>query len=109
MIPEFEKYFPNINIKKEDNKMIISYNNFYLIFKDGKLHNDNQPAIIYPDQSKEWFYKGYFHNLNGPAKINKDGKQEYWILNKNYSLESFKNISRKIKLNSIINSNKINE
>lgn len=54
---------------------------FYTIyyFLNGKLHNENGPAIIYANGTQYYYLNGKRHNENGPAIIHPDGRQEFWI------------------------------
>ena len=47
--------------------------------KDGELHREDGPAVIWPDGTRHWYWHGKPHRGDGPAKIRSDGKQEwYW-------------------------------
>ncbi len=48
----------------------------YEWYKDGKLHNDSKPAIVYDDGTLIWYNNGIKHRIDGPAFINK--KAEIW-------------------------------
>ena len=48
--------------------------------KNGKLHREDGPAIIYAHGSQEWWVNGKLHREDGPAFILPDGTQE-WYLN----------------------------
>ena len=48
--------------------------------KNGKLHREDGPAVIYPDGTQYWFISGKLHRENGPAVIYPDGRQ-YWYIN----------------------------
>ena len=47
-------------------------------YKDGTLHREDGPAIIYPDGHQEWWKDGKYHREDGPAVINTDGYQEWF-------------------------------
>jgi hypothetical protein len=49
-------------------------------YKDGELHREDGPAVIYPDGSKFWYKHGLFHREDGPAVIVHDGNKK-WYLN----------------------------
>jgi hypothetical protein len=36
-------------------------------YKNGLLHRENGPAIIYADGRKKWYQNGHLHRLDGPA------------------------------------------
>jgi hypothetical protein len=45
--------------------------------KDGLLHKEDGPAIIWNDGSVEWFFDGRRHREDGPALI-LNNKSEFW-------------------------------
>ena len=49
-------------------------------YKDGELHRDDGPAVIYSSGVEEWYLNGKLHRLDGPAIIHPDGG-EAWYLN----------------------------
>ena len=53
------------------------YINFY---KDGKLHREDGPAVVWIDGYKAWYLKGERHRTDGPAIIEADGSK-FWCLN----------------------------
>jgi len=46
--------------------------------KDGKLHREDGPAVIYYDGSQCWYKDGKCHRKNGPAVIYSDGSL-FWF------------------------------
>lgn len=59
-------------------------NNGFTIFyymSDGKevVHNENSPAIIFPDGTLEWYKFGKLHREDGPAVCFRNGTKEYYI------------------------------
>ena len=47
---------------------------------EGLCHSiDDQPAIITPDGTKEWYYRGLHHRLHKPAIITSQGKMLYYV------------------------------
>jgi len=58
----------------------------YLSFKDGKLHNDNGPAIVYSNGTQEWYKDGKCHRDNGPAIVYSNG-YKVWYKNGKYHRE----------------------
>jgi hypothetical protein len=49
-------------------------------YRDGKLHRENHPAVIYANSAKYWYRNGKCHREDGPAWIWADGTQR-WYLN----------------------------
>lgn len=52
----------------------------YKWYKNGKLHKDNGPAIIFFFGQQEWWIDGKKHRLDGPAVVKNDGSK-YWFKN----------------------------
>ncbi len=52
----------------------------------GKLHRDNdQPAVIYTDGMRKWYWRGNLHRDNDlPAVIHNDGSQQWYQHGKIY-------------------------
>ena len=46
---------------------------------NGKLHQEDGPAVEYLDGSKEWFLNGKHHRENGPAAEYSNGTQTWWL------------------------------
>jgi hypothetical protein len=42
-------------------------------YKNGQLHCETGPAIIYGDNVKEWWFEGQSHRLDGPAVTSPSG------------------------------------
>ena len=57
------------------------YTNGKIIYRNehGKLHNENGPAVVWPDGGKDYYINGELHNENGPAVVESDGKMEFWV------------------------------
>jgi hypothetical protein len=54
-------------------------------FLDGKLHSEESPAVIYPNDNRYcWFKNGELHRIGGPAIVHLDGTQEYYQYNKRH-------------------------
>jgi hypothetical protein len=58
-------------------------------YKDGKLHQENGPAVEYSDKTKLWYKEGKYYRLDGPAIEYSDGTKEWWIDNIKYSPDYF--------------------
>jgi hypothetical protein len=51
-----------------------------LWYQHGKKHRDNdEPAVICLDGTREWHKHDKRHRETGPARIGSDGTQEWWI------------------------------
>jgi len=47
--------------------------------KNGQYHQENKPAIEYPDGTKYWYLNGKRHREDGPAVEYPDGTKSWWI------------------------------
>lgn len=76
---------------------------------EGRLHNPDGPAVIYPDkatfwlvtgqeprrnwdgwfETKEWCNHGQLHRIDGPAVVNGDGTVEYFVDGEELTAEEF--------------------
>lgn len=74
---------------------------FYL--KDGKLHRENGPSIVYRNGISWWMENGKLHRENGPAIINKKEFLEFWIYGEPATEEEIINIKRNKWIDKAIN------
>jgi hypothetical protein len=63
------------NIVTDEDGTIFYYNN------KNKLHRENdQPAIVWENGTKQWYVNGQLHRENDkPAVIYADGTQYWWV------------------------------
>lgn len=73
------------------NAVIRNKNGTIFFFEDGKLHNNNGPAVIYTDGTKEWWNQGRRDNSKGYAILSnqksviiRNGKVSVEIINNYY-------------------------
>ena len=59
--------------KKTDIKRITSPDGIIRYVKDGKLHNAEGPAVIYPDGKEEYHLNGFKYSKDEFKMIKKDG------------------------------------
>ena len=52
--------------------------------EEGKLHNENGPAVIYTNGLKVYYWHGKKHRLNGPAVIPRIKKYSDWFIDDKY-------------------------
>lgn len=50
-------------------------------YKNGHIHREDGPAIIYSDGQQEWYLNGKLHRTDGPAIIYTDGVERWFIDN----------------------------
>lgn len=51
--------------------------------KNGRLHREDGPAVIWEDGDQEWFINGVLHRLDGPAINYFNSKIFEWHVNGN--------------------------
>lgn len=49
--------------------------------KDGTIHREDGPAVIYGCGTKDWFIHGKRHRSDGPAVVWHNGKSGLWYIN----------------------------
>lgn len=85
----------------------------FWINKDGKLHRDNGPAVIWYTGIKEWYKNGLRHREDGPAIINdvtdeflgfedEDEEDEFFLEDIEYTEKEFINQLRVRKIDSLM-------
>lgn len=47
-------------------------------YKNGKLHSENEPAIIGANGNKIWCINGFWHRENGPAFLSLNGDKAWY-------------------------------
>ena len=74
-------------------------------YKDGKLHREDGPAVIWDSGHKEWYQNGVLHREDGPAFEGKNGTQTWYLKGVQYTEEEFKNWESKRFLNEKLQNN----
>jgi hypothetical protein len=59
---------------------------YYTIKYSQVLHREDGPAVIYPNEAKEWWRYGRLHRVGGPAIEYSTGQKE-WLVNGEYHRE----------------------
>lgn len=85
-----------------DGPAVVMNSGLEIWYKNGKKHRVGGPAYIYKED-KEWWVKGKKHRIDGPAVEHSNYYKGYWISGIKYSETDFKNKSRNLKLNKILN------
>jgi hypothetical protein len=85
-----------INYRNADGKRhnpngpaIVFPNGYKAYWINGKRHNPHGPAIVYADGSKEHYINNERHNPNGPAVVFADGRRAYYINDKRLTKAEF--------------------
>ncbi|RTK95521.1 MAG: hypothetical protein EKK64_06780 [Neisseriaceae bacterium] len=72
--------------KKENKTCWIQKEDALYHYKNGRIHKDNGPAVIFPDK-EVWYHYGKIHRDNDlPAVIYKDGSKEWYCKGKRHRL-----------------------
>ena len=58
-------------------------------YLNGKLHNDQGPAIVCPDGEKHWYLNGKRHRETGPAVVYPNGKKHWYLNGKEVNFKTF--------------------
>lgn len=58
--------------------------------KDGCLHREDGPAVVWISGREEWIIHGERHRIDGPAIVFLDGTKEYWVNDNRLTEEEFK-------------------
>lgn len=71
-----------------------------LWYKNGTLHREDGPAIVYSNGNESWWLDGKRHRLNGPA-ISQMHFQEWWINGKLLPCKTQKEFEQLMKLKAL--------
>lgn len=66
------------DVVKDVTKIIKNEQGSFQYNSSGELHNENGPAVIRTNGSREWFVNGKRHNNNGPAIEKPNGTKIYY-------------------------------
>jgi len=85
-IPVFEEFdgnsrfawYKNGELHRESGPAVIYPNGSQYWYKNGELHRESGPAIIWPNGYQAWYKNGQLHREDGPAMIFSDGTQEWY-------------------------------
>ena len=80
---------------EQENGTVATNSIVKMVLRDGKLHRKDDPAIEYPNGTKEWFSDGVRHREDGPAVERADGSKEWWLNGRYFN--SFESFLKKIK------------
>lgn len=62
----------------------VEFDDGIISFKNGEVHLDNGPAIVWKNGQRDWFLNGKRHRIDGPAVIEPNGKTEWWVNDKRH-------------------------
>jgi len=64
-------------------------------YKNGKLHREGGPAIIYTTALRYWYKEGKIHRLDGPAIKYSNKEYDWWIEGENFNTRHFRFLCEK--------------
>ena len=77
--------------------LIDRHNNKYL-YKNGKLHGEDSPALEFVSGYKAWYKKGVWHRENGPAVEWVNGEKTWYLSGVRLTEQEWKVETRRMKL-----------
>jgi hypothetical protein len=77
----------NGELHRDDGPAVIYPDGCEAWFQRGRVHRDDGPALVDPDGSTCWYQHGYLHREDGPGIIHHDGTHEWWLNGKQYDDE----------------------
>ena len=82
--------------------ILIDYRKRKLWYRNGNIHREGGPAVIYLNGTKEWYQNGLRHREDGPARELPDGRKRWWINGEPITEEEHGNWVRKKKLEAFL-------
>jgi hypothetical protein len=74
-----EEWHRDGRLHRENGPAVIFRNGRQQWWRHGEFHREDGPAIIDPRGHEEWWVGGRLHRMDGPAVIRRDGTEEWWI------------------------------
>jgi len=83
---------------------IDEYSGTKMWYKDGELHREDGPAIIWKNGDEEWYLNSKKHRDDGPAVYypSFNGLRGWYIDGRKLSEDQFKQHYREIRLNNLL-------
>ena len=75
--------------KTYNGKCVCIYEKAVCYVVDGKIHRENEPAMIHVTGTKEYYNNGKRHRVTGPAVVFFDGAEHYYIDGKSLTYEEY--------------------
>lgn len=82
-------YNQNNQLHRENGPAVVFEDNSRQWYLNGKLHRENGPAIEWGDRAGYWYKHGLMHRTDGPAVIWPDGATEWWLNGVKYTEQEF--------------------
>jgi len=95
-------WYRNGNIHREGGPAVIYLNGTKEWYQNGLRHREGGPAIERADGVKAWYQNGLRHREDGPARELPDGRKRWWINGEPITEEEHGNWVRKKKLEAFL-------
>ena len=82
-----QRWYKNGELHHEDGPAVIWSNGHQEWWVNGERHREYGPAYINPNGTQVWYINGKFHREDGPARIWADGTQDWWVNGKRITNE----------------------
>lgn len=69
----------NFDLEKRDEISTNLISGVTKYWRNGLLHRDDGPAVIYPNGEMKWYQNGQLHREDGPACIFADGEVLWYL------------------------------
>ena len=79
-----KRWFKDGVMHRDDGPTIIYPDGKQVWYKYNRRHRDDGPAVIYPNGDQFWYKEGEIHRDYGPAVIYVNGGQYWYKYNKQY-------------------------
>jgi len=64
-------------------------NGYQAWYKNGLIHRDDGPAVIWADGTQFWYRYGECHREDGPAVVGTGSEPRWWLNGKHYSKDNY--------------------
>jgi len=72
------RIFDQLHSFNDEPALIYAESGFREWYRNGKVHRDDGPAVLWADGQQEWWRDGKLHRDDGPAVIYVNGQQEWY-------------------------------
>ena len=71
-------YYKNGQLHRDDGPAVVWADGTAIFYKNGRLHRDDGPAVVCADGSVSYWKNNRLHRNDGPAVVWADGSEVYW-------------------------------
>jgi hypothetical protein len=86
------KWYKDGVLHKDNGPAMLWDGGYEAWYKNGFAHREDGPAIIYPGGRKCWYKNGKKHREDGPAYEKPNGYKEWWIEDKQLTEKEFNSL-----------------